>query len=96
MTYEPMHSAQAQSLRVMEKIYLDLLVTIVATLQEVRINVYFIFISDSSPYALSYRTICSEVNTVGNFSNVLIEILFTNGWKQSLAKLPQPKTKSPQ
>jgi len=54
MTYEPMHSAQAQSVRVTEKIaYLfSLLVTIVATLQEVRINVYFILISESSPYVL--------------------------------------------
>jgi len=43
MTYEPMHSPQAQSVRVArEKYLLDLLVTIVATLQEVRINVYFI------------------------------------------------------
>jgi len=32
MTYEPMHSAQAQSVRV-----------IVTTLHEVKINVYFIF-----------------------------------------------------
>jgi len=39
MTYEPMHSAQAQSVRVKEKYLLDLLVIIVATLQEVRINV---------------------------------------------------------
>jgi len=36
---------------------MDLLVTIVATLQEVRINVYFTLISESSPYALSYRSI---------------------------------------
>jgi len=43
MTYEPMHSAQAQNVRVMKKYILVLLVTIVATLQEVRINVYFIF-----------------------------------------------------
>jgi len=35
----------------MQKIYLFyLLVTIVATLQEVRINVYFILISESIPY----------------------------------------------
>jgi len=61
MTYEPMHSAQAQSVRVTEKIaYLfSLLVTIVATLQEVRINVYFILISESSPYVLSCRSIYS-------------------------------------
>jgi len=47
------------------------------TLQEVRINVYFILIFPSSPYVLSYKSIYSQVNTVGNF-NVLIEILFTN------------------
>jgi len=57
MTYEPMHSAQAQSVRVKERYLLDLLVTIVATLQEVRINVYFIFISESSPSVLSCRSI---------------------------------------
>jgi len=28
-----------------------------ATLQIVRINVYFIFISESSPYVLSYRSL---------------------------------------
>ena len=50
-----------------------------ATLHEVRINVYFILISESSPYVLSSRSIYSWVNTVGYFSNVLIEILFTNG-----------------
>jgi len=33
MTYEAMHSAQAHRLRVMEKYLLDLLVTIIATLQ---------------------------------------------------------------
>ena len=43
MTFETMHSAQAQSVRVTKKYILVLLVTIVATLQEVRINVYFIF-----------------------------------------------------
>jgi len=43
MTYEPMHSAQAQNVRVTKKYILVLLVTIVVTLQEVRINVYFIF-----------------------------------------------------
>ena len=43
MTYEPMHSAQAQSVRVAKKYILALLVATVATLQEVRINVYFIF-----------------------------------------------------
>jgi len=55
-----------------------LLVTIVATSQEMKINVYFILISGSSPYVLSYRSIYSQVNIVGNFSKVLIEILFTN------------------
>ena len=34
-----------------------LLVISVATLQEVRINVHFILISESSPYVLSYRSI---------------------------------------
>ena len=43
----------------MKKSLLDLLVTIAATLQEVRINVYFILISRSSPYVLSYRSIYS-------------------------------------
>jgi len=54
MTYEPMHSAQAQRVRVKEKIYfgLNFLVTIVATSQEVRINVYFILVSESRPYVL--------------------------------------------
>jgi len=59
MTYEPMHSAQAQSVKVTEKIYFYLLVTTVATLQEVRKNVYFILISESSPYVLSYRSLFS-------------------------------------
>jgi len=39
MTYELMHSAQAQSVRETEKCLFYLLVTIVATLQEMRINV---------------------------------------------------------
>jgi len=43
MTYEPMHSAKAQCVRVMKKYILILLITIIATLQEVRINVHFIF-----------------------------------------------------
>jgi len=43
MIYEPMHSAQAQIVRVTKKYILVLSVTIVATLQEVWINVYFIF-----------------------------------------------------
>ena len=59
MTYEPMHSAQAQSVRVKEKYLLDLLVTIVATLQEVRINIYCGLISESSPYVFSYRSVYS-------------------------------------
>jgi len=59
MTYEPMHSAQAQSVRVKEKYLLDLLVTIVVALQEVRINIYFILISESSPYVFSYMSIYS-------------------------------------
>jgi len=42
-----------------KKYLLDLLVTIVATLKEVRINVYFILISESRPYVLSYRLIYS-------------------------------------
>ena len=54
MTYD---STQAQSVRVTKKYILVLLVTIVATLQEVRINVYFIFDSKSSPYVLSYTSI---------------------------------------
>ena len=36
MTYEPMHSAQAQSVRLKEKMSFRVVVTIVATLQEVR------------------------------------------------------------
>ena len=43
MTYEPMHSTQAQCVRVTKKYILVLLITIFATLQEGRINVYFIF-----------------------------------------------------
>ena len=43
----PMHSAQAQSVRVTKKDILVLLVTIAETLQEVRINVYFIIDSYS-------------------------------------------------
>jgi len=35
------------------------MVAVVAILQDVRINVYFIFISESTPYVLSYRSICS-------------------------------------
>ena len=66
MTYEPMHSAEAQSVRVKEKYLLDLLATIVGTLQEIRINVYFL-ISESSLYGLSYRSTYSQLNTAGNF-----------------------------
>jgi len=43
MTYEPIHSPQAQSVTVTKKYILVVFVTIAATLQEVRINVYFIF-----------------------------------------------------
>jgi len=59
MTYEPMPSAQAQSVRVKEKIFFGFVVPIVAILQEVRLNIYFILISESSPYVLSYRLIYS-------------------------------------
>ena len=92
---EPMHPTQTQSVRVKEKNIFYLLVTIVATLQEVRINVYFILISKSSPYVLSYKSIYSKVNTVGYFSNVLIETLFTNKLKTVFCKTVHPKTKSP-
>jgi len=37
--------------------FLDFLVTIIATLQKVRMNVYFILISESGPYVLGYRSI---------------------------------------
>jgi len=53
MTYEPIHSAQAQSVRVKEKLSFGFVVAVVATLQDVMINVYFIFISESTPYVLS-------------------------------------------
>jgi len=52
MTDEPTYSAQVQSVRVTEKMCVSLLVTIVATLQEVGTNVYFILISESRPYVL--------------------------------------------
>jgi len=45
MTYEPMHSAQAQSVKVKEKISFGFVGHNVATSQEVRIIVYFILIS---------------------------------------------------
>jgi len=48
MTYEQMHSAQAQSVRVTENISL----LFVCHHFEVRINVYCILISTSSPYVL--------------------------------------------
>jgi len=48
MTYEPMHSAQEQSVRVKEKNFLDLSLTIVA-LQKVSLI----------PYVLSYRSVYS-------------------------------------
>jgi len=67
MTYEPMHLGQTQSVRVTKKHHLDVLVTIVAILQEVRINVYLILISESSLYGLSYRSTYSQLNTAGNF-----------------------------
>jgi len=56
MTYEPMHSAQAQSVKVKEKYLLICWSPLprLATLQEVRINVYFILISKSSTCVLSY------------------------------------------
>ena len=61
MTYVPMYSAKAQRVRVKEKISfgLNLLVTIVATLQEERINIHFILVSETRPYVLSYRSIYS-------------------------------------
>ena len=37
------------------------------------------------------RLIYSQVNAVGNFSNILIEILFTDSWRQPFTKLPIPK-----
>ena len=30
-------------------------------------------------WAIAYRSVYSKVNTAGHFSNILIEILFTNG-----------------
>ena len=86
---EPMDSTQTQSVRVQEKNIFYLLVPIVATLQEVRINVYFILISKSGSYVLSYGSIYSWVNTVGYF-NVLIGTLFTNKLK-TVAKTAHPK-----
>jgi len=43
------------------------------------------------PYVLSYRSIYSQINTVGYFSNVLLEVLVTNGLRQTFAKLSIPK-----
>jgi len=59
MTYEPMHSAQAQRVRVKEKISfgLNLLITVVATLQEVRLNVYFILVSESRLLQLMFMVL---------------------------------------
>jgi len=44
MTDGPMHSVKVQSAGVTKKYILVLLVTIVETLQEVKMNVYFIFV----------------------------------------------------
>jgi len=49
MTYEPVHSEQARSVRVKEKYLLDLLAIIVTTLQEVRIDAYFILFTSQVP-----------------------------------------------
>jgi len=62
-----------------------LVVTIVVTLQEVKINVYFVLISKSSP------TFWAIGQNVDYFSDVLIEILFASRWKHSFAKLPISK-----
>jgi len=43
MTYAPLYSELAQSIGVAEKYLLDLLVAIVVILQQLRINVHFIF-----------------------------------------------------
>jgi len=55
MTYETIHSAQAQSVRVTEKISL----LFVGHHFDVRINVHRILISKSSPYVLSYKSMYS-------------------------------------
>jgi len=58
MTYEPKHSAQAQSVRATKKYIFVLLVTIVATLQEVRKNVYLSLIPNQL-LILSCRSVYS-------------------------------------
>jgi len=78
-----MHSAQAQNVRVTEKIYFLFVGHHCRDITNKRINVYFIFV-------LNYRPIHSYVNTVGCF-NVLSEILFPNSWRQSFSTLPIPK-----
>jgi len=42
-------------------------------------------------YDFSYRSIYSQINIVGYFSNVLLEVLFTNDLRQTFAKLHIPK-----
>jgi len=86
-----MHSAQAQSVRVKEKIFVRFVVHHCCGITRSKIECVFILVFESSPYVLSYRSMYSWENTVSYFSNVLIEILVTNGWKQSFAKLPIPK-----
>jgi len=80
-----MHSAQAQSVRVKEKISLGVVG------HHCSITKSLSLFPKSSPYVLIYRSMYSWENTAGYFSNVLTEILFTNSWKQSFAKLPVPK-----
>jgi len=58
MTYEPMHSAQAQSVSVKEKISFGFIGHHCRDItRSYFMNVYFILISESSPYVLSYRSI---------------------------------------
>jgi len=59
MTYETMQSAQAQSVRVKEKISFGFVVHHCRDITKSEVNVYFIFISQSSSYVLSYRIIYS-------------------------------------
>ena len=93
MTFETMHSAQAQSRKVWEtreNDFLDFLVTIVATLREVRI----IYISSLIPSQVpTFQAVCQYIDKY--FSSVLIEILFTNGRRHS-CKTAHSETKSPQ
>ena len=56
MTYEPMHSAQAKKFEESRKKKNLFVGHHCRNIQEVRINVYFILISESSPYVLSYRS----------------------------------------